>query len=856
MKFKNKTFIKAIAFLLIISIVAGYMLWRTRPYDTSSYQHIIDGYSTDVAEGSEYKKIKNSSNIKGYEVVAENEFLELGFNKETFDVAVYNKETKDVFYTIPKDVEEDAIANGYEKGFIRSHLLVSYFDNARNKLTYLSYTNSVLGETATPYTIENGVRLTYNIGNFDRDITALPQYLTIERADELRSQMDDSGVKLFNKYYYEITEGEYVGFYGQKTNLAGNKINIAKMLDLFDSIGYNDEQLQSDNASAGFEATAAKTQFSISVDFTLKDDKLNINIPNSLITEANGKIAYIDFMPYFLSGSTQDTGSFLLPDGSGSIMEFNNAKRVDTQYVQPVYDFDRENQASLDPMNEEKITMPVFAMSSNKGSVFGRITNGTANAYIIANESQRNNSYNNVYTRFNLRNSSLLEIAGVSGTTNNMTVIEKEMTKSDITIEYAFFDDESNYVDFAKEYRNQLIEEGTITLLEEKENIPLFLDLIGGVSGYTYNFIFGKPGTIVGTTYDEALGIIKDLNENGINNLNVSVKGWFNNGTNNNYAGDIDLIDDLGSKKDLRELGDYLASIGSKLFLETNFIKTSYSDKNFDEARDGSRLLSGYTAIDRPYTVNLFRSRFLSEMSYLNSPGIVSETVESFLKDYKKLKVDSVGINPTDMTSIVVSDKNKKRNIDRVTASLIYEENLGILAESTDLMLTNGNEYSLKYSQNMKDVSLYSNELAITDYSVPFKQIVLHGYVNMAGKAINNSSIISKDDLILKILETGTYPSFIVSEAPTTDFQFVAFNVYNSEYSQIKNEILDIYSEINAVLKNVYNVPIANHTIDGDVVIVEYENGDVIVLNYGDSKVSTKYGSVDKQSYLYEGGEK
>ncbi len=857
MKLKNKALIKAIAFLLVIVVAVGYLLWRTRPYDTSSYQHIIDGYNTGVAEGKDYSAIKRSSNIQGYDVVAENDNLELCFNSETFDVAVYNKTTKDVFNTIPQDSDEDTLANAYEKNYIKSHLLVSYYDNARNNLTYLSYTNSVLGGTAVPYSIDNGVRLTYDIGNFDKDATSLPQYLTAERYEELLSLMDEAGAKFFKKYYYLITEGDYKDFYGQKANLATSNINVGKMIDLFDSIGYTDEQLQSDNEAAGFESEAAKTQFSISIDFTIEDDKLNVNIPNSLITEANGKISYIDLMPYFVSGTTEDEGYFLLPDGSGSIMEFNEGKRVDTQYNQPIYDFDRENQPSIDPMNEEKITMPVFAMNSSKGSIFARIKKGQASAYLLANESQRTNNYNNVFTRFNLRNSSLLEISGISGTTNNMTVIDEEMTKSDISIEYTFLSKDDNYVDFAKEYRNQLIEEGVITLLEDKENIPLFLEVIGGVSGYTYNFIFGDPGSIVATSYEETLEIIKDLNENGISNLTVNFKGWFNGGSNNSYAGDIKLISDLGSKKQLRELGEYLEGIGSKLYLETNFIRTSFNDKDFDEARNGSRLLSGYTAIDRPYTANLYRSGSPSQMSYLNSAGIVLDTVKSFLKDYNKLKIDSIGVNPTDMTSIVVSDKNKDRAIDRVTASNIYEEGLGILAENTDLLLTNGNEYSLKYSQNIRNVSLYSNEYAITNYSVPFRQIVLHGYVNMAGSSINSSSKLSRENLILKILETGTYPSYIVNNLPTTELEFTSINnTYSSEYVEIKDDILSMYSEINAVLKNVYNVPIADHKIDGDVVTVEYENGDVIVLNYGDKKVSTKYGDVEKQSYLYEGGEK
>lgn len=854
MKQKNKGLIKFLIFVIAVTSLICFMLWRTRDYNKSSYEHIVNSYPEDTQVSKTYLK-GNKSSETDYSVIAENDYLEISFDDKTFDIGIYDKVNNNVYYTIPKDIEEDEIANGYEKNYIGSHLLVNYFDNDRNSMRYLSKSNAV----ASVNTIENGVRITYNIGDFDKDITFLPTYLTIERVGELTSGMEEDQLKFFNKYYYEITEGDHLGFYGYKVTLSDSAINTNKMIELFESLGYNNEQLVYDNELAGIDGTNAKTQISISVDFVLDDNKLKITIPNDLIDEVNGKIAYIDFMPFFVSGSINNNGYFLLPDGSGSIMEFNNEDLVDRQYVQPVYDFDRQNKTKIDAMNEEKITMPVFAMSSDKGSVFARITEGAANSYILANESSRNNSYNNVYPRFYFRDSTLLNMSGVAGATSDMTVVEDERAKTDFTVEYTFMPEESTYVDFAKEYRKQLIDEGIITKLEESDDIPLYIDVIGGVTGTTYNYIFKDTGAIIGTNYEQTLDIAKDLDNSGINNLVFNIKGWFNNGTNNDYAGNIDLIKDMGSKKELYSLRDYLNEIGGSLFLETNFIKTSYSDSDYDEERMGSRLLSGYTAVDSPYGPMQYKNNALSQTYYLNSAGIIGDTVKDFLRDYNKLRLNGIGINPADLSYLAVSDKNKKRTIDRTTATNIYNESLNILADNVDLLLTEGNEYSLKYSQNIKDVSTESNEYAITNYSVPFKQIVLHGYVNMGAKAINNTSIQSKEYMLLKLLETGTYPTYLVSYVPTSTFNYTSFSeVFSTEYSIIENDIKEMYEEVNNVLKNVYNVPIENHKIDENnknIVTVTYENGDVIVLNYGNSNVSTKYGVVNSLGYIYKGGE-
>lgn len=849
---KKTKSIKIIVVILIVVITVSFLLWRTRPYDTSSYQHIIDNYSMNVPKSQDYSYNKKSDKIEGYDIVSENEYMQLAFNKNTYDVAIYDKATKQVFNTLPQDAENDVVANGYEKNYINSHFLMSYYDELRKNSTYLSYTDSVLTENVVASTIENGVRLTYNIGDFKKDITFLPELLTEDRMNELVSQMDESGVKFFNKYYFLVESGANEGLYERKTNLADSKINTDKMIVLFEEIGYDDEQLALDNELTGLEVTHSKPTFSISIDYVLEDNKLNVSIPNSLIEESNGKIAYIDFMPFFVSSTVDNTGYFVLPDGSGSIMEFNQNKKVDRQYMQPIYDFDRQNKGSLDPMNEEKITMPVFGMSSDSGGVFVRITEGAANTYIVANESGKTNSYNNVFPRFNYRDSGLLTMSGVSGAVSDLTVLDNERTQSNLSVDYMFYSKDSGYVDFAKDYREQLIEEGVISQLEDSEDIPLYLDIIGGISARTYNFIFVDMSSIVGATYEQTLGIIEELNNDGINNVNVNVKGWFNNGTNNDYAGNIKLIKDVGSKKDLLELNDYLNQTGGKLFLETNFVKTSVSDKKFDEERMGSRLLSGYTAVDGPYSVIMRRMHY----NYINSAGIIKDTVDSFLKDYKKNNLESIGVNANDLSSMVASDKNKNRNIDRTTASNIYAEGLEILDKEVELMVNDGNEYSLKYSQNLKDVSIDSNEYAITDYGVPFKQIVLHGYVNMASRPINDSSMMSKQHMVLKLLETGVYPDFMISEVPTIEFKFTSENNFSTEYSILKDDIQSMYFEINEVLKNVYNVPIENHVIDGDIVTVTYENGDVIVLNYGDKKVATKYGDVEAINYIYKGGDR
>jgi hypothetical protein len=125
--------------------------------------------------------------------------------------------------------------------------------------------------------------------------------------------------------------------------------------------------------------------------------------------------------------------------------------------------------------------------------------------------------------------------------------------------------------------------------------------------------------------------------------------------------------------------------------------------------------------------------------------------------------------------------------------------------------------------------------------TVPFLQIVLKGhidyyapYANLGFYSVNS---------ILKMVEYGTYPSFIIAAAQNhelTDTPEV--DLFTVNFDDWKGSIQSIYNQINAVQSRVEGSMITKHEVVAPgVVSILYDNGIDIYVNY----TSTVYKTDD-----------
>ena len=132
------------------------------------------------------------------------------------------------------------------------------------------------------------------------------------------------------------------------------------------------------------------------------------------------------------------------------------------------------------------------------------------------------------------------------------------------------------------------------------------------------------------------------------------------------------------------------------------------------------------------------------------------------------------------------------------------------------------------------------SQFAFETDTVPFVQIVLSGSVEFYAPHLNFGT--NNIDDVLKLIDYGAYPSYLLTEKDSSELASTNLNyVYSSGYDDWKDHMIETYRYVNDILSKVRGRAVTKRTIPADgIVMVEYEGGTTIVINYTDT--GWKYG--------------
>ena len=165
-----------IAFISIIAAVILIFLarWLIRYYFYNGYQNELSSYSYE--EGGEFQAISETkSDVADMVLAAENDTLKLYVNTSSGAVAVVDKRNGNITYSNPTDADEDSIASGTNKDYLKSQLIVDYFNTTRTQGTFDSYSYCAERGQLEVESIANGVRFLYTMGDLSSETGIVPQ---------------------------------------------------------------------------------------------------------------------------------------------------------------------------------------------------------------------------------------------------------------------------------------------------------------------------------------------------------------------------------------------------------------------------------------------------------------------------------------------------------------------------------------------------------------------------------------------------------------------------------------------------------------------------------------------------------
>ena len=123
--------------------------------------------------------------LAGFELCAENEFLELYYKADTAEIAVVHKETGAVWFSNPPGRDkQETLARGASKSRLSSQLVLTYY-YANQQQQMDSFNDSVAYGQYEITPLENGLRVKYKFGKVWQDRDYLPTIISEERFNEL-----------------------------------------------------------------------------------------------------------------------------------------------------------------------------------------------------------------------------------------------------------------------------------------------------------------------------------------------------------------------------------------------------------------------------------------------------------------------------------------------------------------------------------------------------------------------------------------------------------------------------------------------------------------------------------------------
>lgn len=795
---------------------------------TAEIDYIVHGTAENDVSRTEYRRM------------AENAELALYVNPDT---TAFRVEVKEDGYVWSSSDEEEP------------ELFSLSFQAADGTLrSFSAYADAVKNGQYRIRTIENGVCVTYSLGNVRRKLYN-PPVVAAARYEELLGRSNAAGQRLLKTLYYAVDwdtltaakradlSGRYPGAVGHAVYLLRNtSLPSTQQQALHDALvaaGYTEEQYSEDLVLSGGETRDTEPKINVSLYLTLDGASLQAEVPLSEMQYDRSLMIpdTLELLTNFGRPKEGETGYFLLPDGSGSLMEFYNGKDGLNDYRVPIYGEDLTVGQSEITRDEVPAVFPVFGCVRGDHAFFTELSEGEALAYVHAmpGGSRQRPA---VFAEYGIHRKTQVEtITNASANTapEYYALYQDTAYAGSIRQSYSFLSgEEAGYVGMARLYRQRLFGDREASAAAER---PLFLNVIGAVE--TRHNVLGISYTTQ-TALSTCAGIeamCGALREEGISPV-LRLKGLWNGGVHQQLLRRLKAERGVGTEQELETLYRTLSAQGIAVYPDTELqlVYAGGMGSGLSRRTDAAWLLEKSPAKLYPFDPALFRQDTDKRPYYavnMTAVGRQAAAVQALWKDrgWGRLSVGSIG-------SALYGDYHPGATEDRQTVLNRQKELLRELGEQIPgLMLSGGTAALLPYAESVLELPLSSAGYDITDRSVPFTAMVLSGYVNYTGPDLSVSCTGDRDWLIL--LETGAAPYYTVCTEDTEVLMNSEFSDwYAIEYAAARERITETCRRLSAVGRDLFGRRITDHfELQPQVNCTVFEDGSAVIVNYSGAEV-------------------
>lgn len=585
---------------------------------------------------------------------------------------------------------------------------------------------------------------------------------------------------------------------------------------------------------------------SLTVLYWIEDDALVVRIPTDRIGEEmytiinhQGRpvdmqqaITSINLLPWFGATTRDVAGYIFYPDGSGAITRFENWEYRPQAMITERFHIFSDTSGSTDGIIygiQNIIYMPVMGIRNDSNAFLVAITEGYDKAMLAVHPAGSVVDLYRSSFNLNFRGAFEINMSAISGATGRAlqmaTRIDRDLIMIDKEVRYfMLYGEDANYSGMARVYRDHLLETGQLqNNITAPGRIPLYLRLFMGIEerGMLFNRFIAM------TSFDQSIEIMSHLQNRGVQNMEVMLRGWQTGGFSSlhNNRGPASR---LGGRRGLERVESFLvedALPGVNVYLENNFTLASNSTRGFSPRRD--------------VAVNGVRLPLQSSWGRLFAvrPGFSVQRNREFVSTLSN--TPSIGVAYLGLGYSLINDYTRSEPFSRGdTAQAFAGMTAYAAADNRRVMLDSSHSFMLRYANFLHGIPNSSRRLFITDECVPFMQMVVSGLIGHSSRSGNLASNLQME--ILQWVEFGSVPAFELTYRDSVNLQNTDYSqLFTSTFSNWVDDVVEVYEMLNERIGHVFGLQMISHQrVDTEIVRVEYEDGTVIFINYNYDEVT------------------
>jgi hypothetical protein len=603
----------------------------------------------------------------------------------------------------------------------------------------------------------------------------------------------------------------------------------------------------------GFEAKLywTKYKFGMTLQVEITDEGVTANIPDESIREDGNNyfIGTVSIYPYMgNSYLDQKEGYIFVPDGNGALIYLNDKEgRFKSGFSGMIYGsdvgFDELDVTTLlkDRYNTisdaEKVMAPVFGIAHTDDEIayLAVVEEGEARANIECIPNGVSVDYNRAFAKFTLRKT-YTQPTSNNSTAGSLHIFESERSHSDLKVRYIFLSGEmANYSGMANAYREYLVTNGLLN--GSDTSYKTRIDFLGTERE---SWVLGTTPVVM-TTVDDIKEIYSDLEEENVTDILTVYKGWQSGGLYSLPISSYSVASQVGGKGKLTNLLKESEEKGIDIYLYDNALLINPDVKNatFNVVKKINKRKFELTTYKDVYERFLYLIPSRSDL-------LLSRLVKSMgQKDTDRLALAGI-------TNTLFSYNYNGNNYTRFDTQSSYKNTMESVKEKTDLVMEQPFAYLWADTDAFLDMPLYTSSYIFEDESIPFMSMVLKGSIPVYAEYVNFEA--NKQEFFLKMIESGSYPSFYITKESSAELIYTnSSDIYSSEYSSYKSTICEYDMELKEFNEKVSGAYIEAHEIlENGVVKVTYSNGVEVIVNYTSNDVTIGDKAVGAMSYRVE----